>query len=686
MNKKNLVLIAGASMLVLGVPAISMAQTPAASGPFADVPADHWAYQAVDTLQKAGIVIGYPDGTYGGKRAMTRYEFAVAIARLLPLIQNAGNGNYATKDDLAALRQDLESKLQANSDAIDALRKLVDEFQPELEKLGQDVAAVNDRLNALEARVAAVEEEQRRVRFTGALNLIAEAANITRDTSFVDENGSEITGGKQLFRNTDVYQDFLLGIQGHVSDTATANVKLDFGNYLSSLGNAEAFGGFNASSNIYDSHYNGTGATTFTPGGSVVAQNDQVTLYEANLEAPVKLGPLGGADAVVGRFGEQWTKWTLRETDADVYTNLYQTDSGNIITDGGKLDFNLGPVRLDAYAGQFQSTPYFQPYGGAAMPLIPGTGGGPLLNAQRLPQGLIAADAAAPLTQGAGARATFGNPNNWVLGASFQTFGLGDQIGSLGQPVDPNTGKTYGGLSVYGLDFNGAIPLIGRTGLTLDANWNVSAEATKPYDVNDVGNNWRYQSTDDELGYNFGALSIKGGYQYVGPDYTAPGYWERLGSWTNPTNVSGGVASAKYTFSHSLSLNADYEGFKAAYGTNADGSQLASPLRQGDDLDHYQVGLAYGLTSAYNVDLGYEESLYNLKNQGVAGYNPNTDLLGAGKPTQQFINIGLGHNISSNASVKLLYQIGEYRNKGTGFYEGGDGNGNVAVGQFSCKF
>jgi hypothetical protein len=71
--KKHLTLVAGAGMLLLGVPAVTMAQAGAAtSGPFADVPADHWAYQAVDTLQKAGIVIGYPDGTYGGKRAMTR--------------------------------------------------------------------------------------------------------------------------------------------------------------------------------------------------------------------------------------------------------------------------------------------------------------------------------------------------------------------------------------------------------------------------------------------------------------------------------------------------------------------------------------------------------------------------------------------------------------------------------------
>ena len=38
-----------------------------AQGPFTDVPADHWAYDAVNQLQKDGILIGYPDGTFGGK-------------------------------------------------------------------------------------------------------------------------------------------------------------------------------------------------------------------------------------------------------------------------------------------------------------------------------------------------------------------------------------------------------------------------------------------------------------------------------------------------------------------------------------------------------------------------------------------------------------------------------------------
>jgi hypothetical protein len=667
-------------MLLLGVPAVTMAQGGgASSGPFADVPADHWAYQAVDTLQKAGIVIGYPDGTYGGKRAMTRYEFAVAIARLLPLINNAGGGNYATKDDLEALRQDLQKKLEANSDAIDALRKLVNEFQPELEKLGQDVAAVNDRLNALEARVAAVEEEQRRVRFTGALNLIAKGESITKGGAFMDQNGQVLTADKHLLRTTDVYHDFLLGIRGKVSDTATANVMLDFGNYLSAIGNTAAVGSTPAFANIYDTAYNSGTAQT---AGGLNVNNEQTTVWEANLEAPVSLGPLGGADLVVGRFGNQWTRYTLQQIDADVYTYLYQTDSGNIPTDGVKLNFNLGGAKLNAWAGQMKAIPFAQPYGGTAV-ITPGA-----TQFGTLPGGLIPTNHAAPLTQGAGVRAIFGNPNNWVLGLSLEQFAAGLQAfgpGAGAVPTDAETGKKYGVLTVYGVDFNGAIPFLRQAGVKVDLNLHTSPTGSSTRGFNDSGSGWRYTSTDDQVGVTFGALSVKGGYQYVGPDYTAPGYWGRVGAWINPTNVEGGVASAKYVFSPRLSLNADYEGYKAAYGGAKGGGPINSPLQQGDKLTRYQIGLGYGLTSNYNVDLGYEEDNWDLKRNLAA--NPTNTLTAAGKPTQQWITIGVGHNFNKNASVKLEYQIARYKDKGTGFNGAtGDADGNVAVGQFQVKF
>ena len=50
---------------------------------FQDVPQSHWAYEAVSDLQTKGILLGYPDGYFRGKRPLTRYEFAVALERAL---------------------------------------------------------------------------------------------------------------------------------------------------------------------------------------------------------------------------------------------------------------------------------------------------------------------------------------------------------------------------------------------------------------------------------------------------------------------------------------------------------------------------------------------------------------------------------------------------------------------------
>ncbi|MFN7019677.1 MAG: S-layer homology domain-containing protein, partial [Fimbriimonadales bacterium] len=46
-----------------------------------DVPPGHWAYQSIEQLVQLGIIEGYPDGTFGPNRTMTRAEFAQAIAR-----------------------------------------------------------------------------------------------------------------------------------------------------------------------------------------------------------------------------------------------------------------------------------------------------------------------------------------------------------------------------------------------------------------------------------------------------------------------------------------------------------------------------------------------------------------------------------------------------------------------------
>ena len=86
MMSKKWALWAGAA-IAAGTLAPIAANAQGGGNPFQDVPMTHWAYDAVNQLAQRGIFTGYPDGTFGGRRALTRYEFAVALQRMLQDIE-----------------------------------------------------------------------------------------------------------------------------------------------------------------------------------------------------------------------------------------------------------------------------------------------------------------------------------------------------------------------------------------------------------------------------------------------------------------------------------------------------------------------------------------------------------------------------------------------------------------------
>ena len=96
--------------------------------PFADVPMNHWAYDAVGQLASSGVVGGYPDGSFKGFAPATRYEMASVTARALAVI-------------------DLE---KADRRDVAALRKLAAEFADELAALGVKTEKLDERLGRME--------------------------------------------------------------------------------------------------------------------------------------------------------------------------------------------------------------------------------------------------------------------------------------------------------------------------------------------------------------------------------------------------------------------------------------------------------------------------------------------------------------------------------------------------------
>ncbi|NES74776.1 MULTISPECIES: iron uptake porin [unclassified Okeania] len=104
-----------------------------------DVQPTDWAFQALQSLvERYGCIAGYPDGTFKGNRAMTRYEFAAGLNACLDRITElvaAATADLVTRDDLAVLQ------------------RLQEEFAVEL-------AELRGRVDALEARSAELEANQ----------------------------------------------------------------------------------------------------------------------------------------------------------------------------------------------------------------------------------------------------------------------------------------------------------------------------------------------------------------------------------------------------------------------------------------------------------------------------------------------------------------------------------------------
>ncbi|MDY6940273.1 MAG: iron uptake porin [Cyanobacteriota bacterium] len=102
-----------------------------------DVQPTDWAFQALQSLvERYGCIAGYPDGTYRGNQATTRYEFAAGLNACLDQILNL---------------VDVEAEVSAEDLAV--IRRLQEEFAAEL-------ATLRGRVDALESRTAELEANQ----------------------------------------------------------------------------------------------------------------------------------------------------------------------------------------------------------------------------------------------------------------------------------------------------------------------------------------------------------------------------------------------------------------------------------------------------------------------------------------------------------------------------------------------
>jgi predicted porin len=172
----------------------------ALANPFVDVPLNHWAYDSVQGLAAKGVIVGYPDGTFGGGKTMTRYEFAEAVGKALAYVEGM---DFASAEDVAILE------------------KLAIEFADELASLGVTVAdleaslgAHSEAIAALETTVAKLDTFFDPVVITGDINVEYSKVILPAVATATLKDSTEI------------------GLEAEVNDTTTVGIEMEFENVL----------------------------------------------------------------------------------------------------------------------------------------------------------------------------------------------------------------------------------------------------------------------------------------------------------------------------------------------------------------------------------------------------------------------------------------------------------------------
>jgi len=216
MDRRTAVVVAFACVALAGVPG----RAPAT--PFADVPANHWAYAAIQSLAADGLIDGYPAGSFKGDRPLTRYEMAAIVARVIAKIEATGAGT-ASKTDL------------------DNLQKLIAALKDELDGLGVRVTSLEDAVASLDrrtrvAQAIAVHGTILGNGSLGDLTVAPHALGFTGIDQFVyayaaspdDNNPLEEQAGPQTLLRTDARFDFIYTVDQNVTVSLPVHV-IDYG-------------------------------------------------------------------------------------------------------------------------------------------------------------------------------------------------------------------------------------------------------------------------------------------------------------------------------------------------------------------------------------------------------------------------------------------------------------------------
>lgn len=643
--------------LALGlVMSVGILSSAIAQDQFPDVPENHWAYEALANMKRNGLLVGYPDGLFRGGRPATRYEMAVAIHATYQHLKNITDGLQTQinelkrpggepvnlkpiQDALEALQRDVNS-MKGWGDDIANLKRMAATFEKELASMGVDVEAMKKDLKDLNDRVTKLEKNALPITIHGDVNFFVQHGNGTSgrfglgvDGQLVGGTTENATRASGLLDGLTVFHEANLKIAGTNEEGPKWHAVLTVGNML-----------------------NGYGSTTMATaaGGS---RNDEANTDIAfrRLVAEFDESLVGQSfNAKIGRMGYKISPYIYMAPDTNPY---YKSgfDNGEWTMDGALLGFNFGPAKLNLLLGRTNGR---------------NTSTG--VDLSGVSAGALGAGAPGVVGHGPSlvvADTTFGAHLNLPLGDNGGVdlaYLIHSQNTPAGVPAVDNA-HVFGGDLKYNF---GAIAL--NAGYSQS---NVYRGKTAVVNKNNYA--WHVGANYEAERWGLGA-----GYREIQRHFAAAGDWGRIGTWWNPTDVKGFHVGGHFDVSDSLTLKAKAEWLSGIGKNNIqtfNGSGVFfNGLRTSDKVESYKIDLHYNMNNGWNAMLGGE--FVDFRPTGATS-----------RASQRWYTLGLGYNLSENASLKLMWQISDANARTTGLWAApgnatGRFTGNLITTQLSIKF
>ncbi len=646
--------------LVLGAAVVMPA---VAQDNFPDVPENHWAYKELARLKAEGLLVGYPDGLFRGGRPASRYEMAVAIhaawANLKGItdglkgqiddILRRIEGGFASKADLDNLRSALEAlqnQVKVNTDDIAALKRLIDEFRGELQRMGADVDQMKKDIASLDKRVTALEKSKLPFDVHGDLNLVALGGYSDDDEFGVTVDGRPTGYGRGDYsgqpvgvtRDLTVLHEGALDLVSNNESGPKFHATFVFGNMMGD-------GGFLASAP-------GTGfgnqstVNAFEPFGEATSAWYAQRFY---VDFDTSVASLG-FNAKVGRVGYKINKMMFQRPDNTPYFKNDRWDNGEWMFDGAILGFRFGQAKLNVFGGRNSGRTTSS--GTEIQPMWAG-------NDEFFFSPYGQTNGALTVDQSLGAHLWLPLGDKGQINLAYLWLDSNDVVNNGSSVLEPyNRVVVYGGDIAF--ELGNSLSLYGGY-----AKSDLFYNSTSKYDEDNAA--WwvglKFSGGGDRWG-------IGAGYKSIDPLYAAPGAWGRIGTWWNPVDLQGFHVDAWLRLSDNLTLS--------GMGAFMNGRETdSSVLDEDDQVTTIKVGLDYKLSSMSSIMLGYETNMWDLE-----------DNFG-GEPTQNWFTLGFNFGLSDNANLRLFWQVSDTDADGVspfGFFGQERARGGLIGTQLSVKF